>query len=29
MSNSLISLAQQLTYLYNHITIGQVIDISL
>jgi diadenylate cyclase len=29
MTNSLISLAQQLTYLYNHITVEQVIDISL
>ena len=29
MTNSLISLAQQLSYLYNHITVGQVVDISL
>jgi diadenylate cyclase len=29
MANSLISLAQQLNYLYNHITVAQVVDISL
>lgn len=29
MTNLFISLAQQLTYLYTHITVGQVVDISL
>ena len=29
MANSLISLAQQLSYLYNHITVAQVVDITL
>ena len=29
MANSLISLAQQLSYLYDHITVAQVVDISL
>jgi diadenylate cyclase len=29
MANSITSLIQQLSYLYNHITVGQVIDISL
>ncbi len=29
MTNSLLSIAQQLTYLYNHLTAGQVLDIAM